>query len=530
MGGLLPLLLTAVIAALAALLFAQRTAMANAETRLAEQLDRGRRDVEAGQRQVEDILKNLPMGIVAIEGGTRRTLFTNALAEKVLAGRYPDKLPLVDEDGTPLPTSSHPFGGKPVPSTPTMYTLVNDAGTQHLCISSMVIADAIGGSEIIHTIQDETSRIESEKALERSHRLEALGTLTSGIAHDFNNLLTPILGGLDMARRDDNLSERSHRGLDRALQATNSASALIDRLRSFSRQQEMESRPVGLGDLVEGAYDLFGRKLGPGVTAYISARTNPTVEVDPSQFELVMLNLLVNARDAFDNGGEVRVLIEEEDLDDGDHGLTGGSYARLSVTDDGRGMDEVTLKRCIEPFFTTKPAGTASGLGLSMVDGFAAQSGGAMAIDSRPGHGTRVDVWLPATGASAARETAEAEPYVTPSRILLVDDDDMVRSATADMLTDMGHTVVQVSSGAAGIATAHKDRNIRAIISDHLMPGMTGGVMAHEIWDAMPDMPILLISGYSRTRGMPTDIPHLAKPFRRGDLAQALKTMLEPKA
>lgn len=526
-GNNLLYVMMAIIVALVAALILQFVSKRMHEQQMLERIERERQSVERGQRQVTGILEQLPLGIIAVEGGTHALEFANETAAALLMGRAPSKLPLTDVDGRALEPGRNPFVGISAPSSPVPVCLVDGVGEmRHLSIGSMMVHDEESGEDkVVYTIEDRTAHVRTELALERSHRLEALGTLTRGVAHDFNNMLTPILGGLDLIRRDRNLSETSANAVQRALQATGRASTLVHRLLAFAREQELDPHPVELKSLVEGAFELFARKLGTDITTFVTSKGRPWVEIDPNQFELVMLNLMTNARDAMPDGGELRIAIEEQDLVDAQHGLPAGHYVRMSVTDDGVGMTEEVRRRAVEPFYTTKES--ASGLGLSMIDGFAGQSGGALEIDSTPGHGTRIDMWLPRNDVPATAASTGDEIDTRPARILLVDDEDLVRRATADMLADIGHEVIEASSGAEGISIARRDRTIDAIVSDHLMPGMTGGAMVHEIWDADADIPALLISGYSADKAMPSDMAHLAKPFRRADLARAVALLIQ---
>lgn len=529
-GGITLYLAIAIIGALGVLLLAQWTARRDVEKRLTLQAAKDRQALEASQKQVVDILDHLPIGIMAVAGGSRELLFANDAADALLMGRSPKNLPLTDMDGQPLAPSAHPFIGISAPSAPAPACLVDASGRRrHLSISSNVVHDErTGEDEVIYMLMDETVRIETGRALERSHRLESLGTLTRGVAHDFNNLLTPIVGGLDVVRRDEGLSEASSHSIDLALQATGRATTLVQRLLAFVREQDLETRVIDLKDLVEGAYDLFGRNLSPDITTFIVVRVNPKVAVDPNQLELAMLNIMVNARDAMPDGGELTVTIEEDEMPEGKFGLAAGRYARMSFSDTGLGMTEEVRKRAVEPFFTTRPAGTASGLGLSMVHGLAGQSGGAISIESTHGHGTRVDVWLPVVDPeSVAEALSKSEEPAVRARLLVVDDEDIVREATAAMLLDIGHEVVHASSGPEAISVLRRDKRIDGVIADHMMPGMTGGAMAHEIWDFDADMPVLLISGYTQTKVLPSDLPHLLKPYRRADMVHAVDMLLD---
>lgn len=515
--------------ALAVLLLAQWTARRDVERRMTMQAAKDRQAIEASQKQVVDILDNLPIGILALSGGSRQLLFSNDTADGLLMGRAPKNLPLTDLDGNALEPGSHPFIGISAPSAPVPACLIDAGGRRrHLAISSTVIHDErMGEDEIIYMIQDETLRVETGRALERSHRLEALGTLTRGVAHDFNNLLTPIVGTLDLIRRDQGISEASNHSIDLALQATSRATTLVHRLLAFVREQDLQPRVVDLKELVEGTYDLFGRNLSPDITTFIMAKASPMVAVDPNQLELAMLNIMVNARDAMPEGGTLTVTIEEDEVYEGEHGMSAGRYARMSFTDTGVGMTEEVRKRAVEPFFTTKESGSAAGLGLSMVHGLAGQSGGALLIESTQGHGTRIDVWLPVVDPYAETPSEQDVEPARHAHLLVVDDEDIVRETTVNMLVEMGHTVVEASSGPEAISMLRRDKTIDGVVADHLMPGMTGGAMAYEIWDFDAEIPVLLISGYTHTRALPTGIPYLLKPFRRSDMVLAVDALLE---
>ena len=497
--------------------------------KLNERIRKDEKAIERSEQQVIDILSRLPIGIIAVSAGNRELVFANPQAEELLMGRSPMSILLMDTDGNALAGAAHPFAGTGKSNRNAIYELT-DAGKRkrYLSITSTLVSDEGSGiSEIIFMIQDETTRIETEHALEQSHRLEALGTLTSGVAHDFNNMLTPIVGGLDVVRRDEGISDTSKRAIDRALQATGRATTLVHRLLAFSREQELQTRKVDLKALVEGAYDLFGRKLGPDINTYVIARQSITVETDPNQLELAMLALMANSRDAMPNGGEMTITVEPVEIAQEDD-LPAGRYALISVTDNGCGMTESVRQHAVDPFFTTKEMGEGAGLGLSMVDGLAAQSGGRLEIQSEPGRGTRIDIWLPAVAGEMSPTLENAEDFVPTKHgnILVVDDEDMVRNATAAMLIDLGHTVVHAASGPEAITTIRRQGNIDAVVADHLMPGMTGGAMTHEIWDFNASMPVLLISGYVQPEALPSDIPRLAKPFRRVDLAREVEKML----
>ncbi|MEJ5976677.1 response regulator [Novosphingobium sp. PS1R-30] len=362
--------------------------------------------------------------------------------------------------------------------------------------------------------------------LHEAQKLETLGQLTGGVAHDFNNLLTPVIGNLDLLRRrhDD---ERSQRLIASALQASERARTLVSRLLSFARRQNLEARPVDTSALLEGMLELVRRSLGPLIAVRVDiSRATPPAQVDPNQLELALLNLAVNARDAMPEGGELTFSIEPSTLGaDNPLSLDAGDYVTIAVRDTGMGMDAETLRRAVEPFYSTKGVGKGTGLGLSMVHGLAAQSGGKLELESRPGEGTTARIWLPVAEAphSSIEETGDdAGPELDPLHILLVDDEELVRSGTAEMLEDMGHRVDQAASGAQALQKL-RDQAFDVLISDYLMPGMTGVQLIEEMRRQDNDLPVLLITGFAAfASASDAQFGRIAKPFRRGELARAL--------
>jgi signal transduction histidine kinase/CheY-like chemotaxis protein len=379
---------------------------------------------------------------------------------------------------------------------------------------------------------------EREEALAQLHeaqKLETIGQLTGGVAHDFNNLLTPIMGNLDMLRRRIPVDDpRSQRLIESALQATGRAATLVQRLLAFARRQDLQPRAVDVSGLLIGIEDLVMRSIGPTVTVVVNAPPElPAARVDPSQFELAVLNLAINARDAMPGGGRLTMEVSFEEIEAAqDRRLKGGRYIRVSVVDTGVGMDASTLKRSIEPFFSTKGLGKGTGLGLSMVHGLAAQSGGALILSSTPGAGTRAELWLPVADEKAiASEQAyvEAIPAARPATVLLVDDEELVRIGTAEMLVDLGYSVVQASSGVEALGILRSSSvEIDLLVSDYLMPGMSGADVAREARKVRPNLPVLLVTGYTNlTQGPGADLPRLAKPFRQAELASRIADIVE---
>lgn len=376
-------------------------------------------------------------------------------------------------------------------------------------------------------VEQRTAELEhAQEALRQSQKLEAMGTLTGGVAHDFNNLLTPIIGGLDMLQRRGVGDERAQRQIAGALQSAERAKTLVQRLLAFARRQPLQPAAIEVGPLLNGMVELIASTSGPRIKVQLEVEPDlPLARADANQLEMALLNLAVNSRDAMPDGGILNISAVLDEVKPGEMSqLSAGSYVRLAVADTGSGMDDETLKRAIEPFFSTKGVGRGTGLGLSMVHGLALQLGGSMAISSKPGVGTDVRLWLPvASGAAAAAAPHETHAETSGSGlVLLVDDEELVRSSTSDMLVEMGYSVEEVGSAEEALRKVRDGLRPKILITDHLMPGMTGTELARVIWERHPDMPVLLISGYAEDQGVDLDIPRLTKPFRRSDLSASL--------
>ena len=368
--------------------------------------------------------------------------------------------------------------------------------------------------------------------LHEAQKLETLGQLTGGVAHDFNNLLTPITGALDLLRRrygeDD---PRIARLLANALKAADRAKTLVQRLLGFARRQTLQTQPVDLVALLSGMRDLIASSIGSTVELHFRHEPDlPSALADPNQLELAILNLCVNARDAMPDGGPLTITAEEVAVGPGEEpNLAPGLYVRLSVIDAGCGMDAETLAHAVEPFYSTKETGRGTGLGLSMVHGLAAQLGGGFVLSSRPGRGTRADLYLPIADTNEDRGGARApRPLISAGRalvILLVDDEEIVRVGTAEMIRDLGHDVIEASGGADALARLGDGLEVDLVVTDYKMPRMDGAALARRLAETRPDIPILLITGYT---GSTDDVPHLprlAKPFGQAEIADALAAL-----
>jgi signal transduction histidine kinase len=392
--------------------------------------------------------------------------------------------------------------------------------------------------ELEHRIEERTREREQALAqLFEAQKMDTIGQLTGGVAHDFNNLLMAILGSLDLLRKRLPDDARMLRLLDNARQGAERGAALTQRLLAFARRQELKPEAVDLAKLIVGTEELLQRASGPGVRITKSLPADlGLVRVDANQLELALLNLAVNARDAMPVGGTLGIFAQDE-TSDGTDGLAAGSYVRVSVIDSGMGMDEATLAKATEPFFTTKGPGKGTGLGLSMVQGLAAQSNGLLRLASQPGKGTTVDLWLPRADLDASRPlnmqepaevTGQAASGVLPCAILLVDDDALVSIGTAAMLEDLGHTVVEASSATQALAVLQSGTRIDLVITDHAMPGMSGLELARRLKESHPTLPVILATEYAElphdTENSP-DLPKLSKPYSQRDLAAAIRTV-----
>jgi signal transduction histidine kinase len=413
-----------------------------------------------------------------------------------------------------------------VPAWEISYTPLRDA-------AGTVIGAFQQANDISDLLVVEAELDSAQEALRQSQKVEAMGSLTGGVAHDFNNLLTPIIGSLDMLMRKGVGSERERRLIDGALQSAERAKTLVQRLLAFARRQPLQPTAVDLGQLVDGMADLIGSTLGPTITLAVDVATDLLpARADANQLEMALLNLAVNARDAMPAGGTLTIAARVCAVSGGEQaGVDAGDYICLSVADTGIGMDEGTRRRAIEPFFSTKGVGKGTGLGLSMVHGLAAQLGGGLTVDSAPGHGTRITLWLPISDmivvepAPLAFRVATADGAGT---VLLVDDEDLVRQSTADMLADLGYAVVEASSGPEALALVRAGLVPDLLVTDHLMPGMSGAELARELGRQLPDLRSLVISGFAEEDGIDSNMARLNKPFRNDELVASLGNLRAP--
>jgi PAS domain S-box-containing protein len=375
-------------------------------------------------------------------------------------------------------------------------------------------------------------RERTERLLRQSQKMEAVGQLTGGIAHDFNNLLMVITGGLSILDRDPP-PERRRKLQDGMRQAAERGATLTRQLLAFSRQKELHAKSIVIPRHVESMRELLDGSLGGDLT--VKTQFDPdvwAVQVDEGELEIALLNLCVNARDAMPNGGTITIAARNRP------GFTefhlSGDFVELSVTDTGEGMDEDTISRCLEPFYTTKDVGKGSGLGLAQVYGFVQGSAGTIQIESRPHEGTKVMLFLPRSRGEApvVKESPQSFQGAPPRcKVLLVEDDAAVASLTGEMLQELGYQVMHVDSGQEGLRALATDRHsIGVILSDVMMPGgMDGLSFVRELRRDGVQLPVVLVSGYAeavRREAEKVELVLLAKPYRIDELGRALGSVL----
>lgn len=379
---------------------------------------------------------------------------------------------------------------------------------------------------IVSEAVDTTERHAAEDALRQARKLEAMGQLTGGVAHDFNNLLTPIVGSLDLLKNRKVGGETEQKLIEGALQSADRAKTLVQRLLAFARRQSLKPEPVDTGRLVSNMAELVDSTTGPNIRVDIDIDDElPNAIADANQLELAVLNLAVNARDAMPGGGILKIASRLDQATDREaDGLEPGAYIVITVSDTGCGMSAETLQRAVEPFFSTKGVGKGTGLGLSMVHGLASQLNGKMVIESTEGEGTTVSIWIPAATTGVVKPVAAipsaAEALNAP--VLLVDDEAAVRESTAEMLRDLGCEVICAPSASVALDLLDNGLTVEFLVTDYLMPGMTGQEMAKNVRDKWPDVRILLMTGFADMVESETSVARLEKPFHQADLKAAL--------
>jgi signal transduction histidine kinase/CheY-like chemotaxis protein len=385
------------------------------------------------------------------------------------------------------------------------------------------------GERTADLMKEVAAREMAQEQLRQAQKMETIGQLTGGVAHDFNNLLMAVMGNLELLRKRMPEDPRLHRLIDGAMQGAERGASLTQRLLAFARQQDLKAVAVDLGALIRGMIDLLERSLGPRVALRLDIPDDlPPARIDANQLELAILNLAINARDAMQDGGAIDIKVSRHAIAD-DPALKSGDYLKVSVIDDGAGMSPETLQKAIEPFFSTKPVGKGTGLGLSMVHGLAVQLGGTLQLSSIVGRGTTATLVLPVT--TKALEVIDNIQVVSHAArsavILFVDDDPLIAMSTIEMLEDLGHQVIGANSGRHALDILRSEQPLDLMMTDHVMPGMTGMELAAASRALRPTLPVLLATGYADLpEGTQLDLPRLAKPYHQDQLRDRLDQLL----
>ena len=393
-------------------------------------------------------------------------------------------------------------------------------------------------------VQAQETLARTEEALRQSQKMEAVGQLTGGLAHDFNNLLAGISGSLELmqTRMQQGRLTDVDRYMTAAQGAAKRAAALTHRLLAFSRRQTLDPKPTDVNRLATGLQEMIQRTVGPGIPVEVVGASNIwSALVDPPQLENALLNLCINARDAMPDGGRITIETSNKWMDERaakQHAVPEGQYLAVSVTDTGTGMSPEVIARVFEPFFTTKPIGEGTGLGLSMIYGFAQQSGGQVRIYFEVGQGTTVCIYLPRHYGAAedeivAERMAELPRSQAGETVLIVDDEPTVRMLVTDILEDLGYAAIEAGDSTTGLKVLHSDVRIDLLVTDVGLPGgMNGRRMADAARNHRPNLKVLFITGYAENAilgngTLPPGMAVLTKPFAMDTMAARIRSMIE---
>ncbi|AMK26024.1 histidine kinase [Sphingobium baderi LL03] len=375
-------------------------------------------------------------------------------------------------------------------------------------------------------IAERTRELEAaHQKLLQTQKLELMGQLTGNVAHDFNNLLSPIMTSLDLILQTNPSQDPTQAHAQMAMESAERARALVQRLLAFARRQPLTSTAVDVRSLLKGMEALLSSTVGARIELRVMVPPNlPNILADRQQLEIAILNLAVNARDAMPEGGVLSISATYPSAP-GDSEDKRDSFLRLTVSDEGGGMDEATKAKALEPFFTTKPAGAGTGLGLAMVHGVVQQLGGAMDIRSELHAGTDISLWLPITHTAIAPRPTPRIAAVGAELggiAIIVDDHQLVRRGTAAMLREEGYTVVEVASAEECLARLDEGVQPQILITDHVMPGMTGLDLVRSLAESHAHVAMILVSGHDGLDEAPGDVVRMTKPFRQHELQAAI--------
>jgi signal transduction histidine kinase/ActR/RegA family two-component response regulator len=539
--------------------------------------------------RLQTLLENLPVGVCFMDREGRSLISNPSYDQWVPNGQIPSQQAsevqrwvAVDSQGRMLPPEQYPgaraLRGEVVRGQDFCYSL-DKTSESWLRVSSVPLYDAdgqiIGATTVIADINDEkraelalrrfneeleikvqartrelaaaleqlqkesAERERAEDQLRHSLKMEAVGQLTGGIAHDFNNMLTGVLGALDLIKlRAKGRLDGLERYMDAAQVSAQRAAALTQRLLAFSRRQSLESRPMSVNQLIIALHDLLRRSIAEQITLQLDlAEDLPWAIADANQLENAILNLVINARDAMPAGGHITIVthaITVASPSENPDALAPGHYVCIEVKDTGSGIPARLMDKVLEPFFTTKPQGQGTGLGLSMVYGFARQSKGRLHIDSLPEKGTTVSICLPAAQSEPAIPAAEPRELMEGAgqTILLVEDDDSVRLFNQEALEELGYQVRVARDGQEALVLLEQMPHLDLLVTDVGLPGMNGRQLAEVIQQLRPRLPVLFLTGYaegamSRTEFLGRNMQLITKPFTLDILAMRVAMILQ---
>jgi PAS domain S-box-containing protein len=514
-----------------------------------EELERRMALLKKTGETLAKIVEASPLALVVV-GGDDRIDVWNPAAERIYG------VPAAKAIGRPWPEIAEQMPRVPDIARPNRAPEPADGGLQAMEIrrrrpdgremvlrtSAAILGDAKDGG-VLMIADDVTQRLQLEARLRQSQKMEAIGQLTSGIAHDFNNLLSIILGNLELLMDTIGSDQALREIAVGALGAAERGAGLTHRLLAYARQQQLSPRAVEPGGLVRDLVLILRRLLEESIEIEtVAAPDLWLIGIDANQLENALVNLAINARDAMPEGGRLTVAVENAVLDEdyaGSHAdVKPGAYVCLSVTDTGVGMSREVAERATEPFFTTKPMGRGTGLGLSMVYGFVKQSGGHLAIYSEPGRGTTVRLYLPRLPVGEVLPPAIEEPQAAPVEgagrvVLLVEDDPALRKVQRGILDGLGYSVIEAGDGPTGLSVLDRGERVDVLLTDVVLPhGMTGPDLVRAARASCPDLKVLFMSGYAPGSLLQDEMlagtPSLTKPFTRSALARALSEVLDP--
>jgi signal transduction histidine kinase len=547
-------------------------------------------ELEAQRRRLHTLLDNLPVGVAFMNSDGSTLIANPSFMRFCPSGRIPmfdtpaqEHWLALDQNGQRVPASEFPgpraLRGEHVSGIEFRYTGFTDAAVwtrvsgvplraeDNSIVGAISVivdideqkraqqkfaeaADVLEAQVVTRTAdlkkalddlrKESGERLRAEAALRQSQKMEAVGQLTGGIAHDFNNMLTGVIGAIDIMKR--RMASNRYDDLDRFMEAASvsarRAAGLTARLLAFSRRQSLDSRPTDINALVRSLLDLLRRTMGENIS--IAVETNPELPpgvADANQLESAILNLAINARDAMPNGGQLTIETAAADLDEvycrAHPGISPGRYVVIAVSDTGVGMTQDLIDKAFNPFFTTKPVGQGTGLGLSMVYGFVKQSDGQVRIHSTPGEGTSVKIYLPAAAGYEAKadESIDSAPLGAGQRVLLVEDDPSVRLLIGELLAELGYQAIEASDAQAALRHLQSGKAFHLMISDVGLPGINGRQLAEIARQHYPGIPILFVTGYAenaaiRAGFLGTNMTMIAKPFQVEQLAAKIGEMI----